>query len=111
MKVMRYVNLYETVQDGDEVYEIPYKMNITLPIILNPYKITTIEPFYSKIGREYKNVSIISYETGEKFKVVGNYVTIDDSMHKVETSPIGFNNGKQIKEEIEDRTKIKSTVK
>lgn len=111
MKLMRYVNLYKTIEQDGELYEVMTKTNVNIPIIVNPYKISSIEPFFTQEGKPYKNVSIISYETGEKFRVVGNYTTLNDTLFKVSTNPIGFNNGKQTKEKIEDRTQIKSTVK
>ena len=108
---MRYVDLYTTVEQDGQMHEVVTKANITLPLLISPYKVSTIEPYFTPTGKQYKNVSIISYETGEKFKVVGNYQKLYDRLFIVKTNPIGFNNGKQVKKKIEDGTKIKSSIK
>lgn len=111
MKVIRYVTLFETVEEEGVRYDITTKDNATLPIILNPYKIAAIEPYFTKDGRQYKNVSVISYDTGEKFKVVGNYDDLNGRLYKRNTNPIGFRYGQQRQEEIENGTKVKSKIK
>lgn len=91
MNLVRYVNIYETVYDEeDQPYEEVTKENITLPIILKPYKITSIEPYYTRKGKPYKNVSIITYDSGEKFKVVGNYKNINQHTNSNNNPHIGF---------------------
>lgn len=91
MRVLRYVNLYETfyTEEG-QPYEVLTKENATLPIILNPYKIATIEPYYTVAGRQYKNVSIITYDNGDKFKVVGNYIELNTRSTSNNRPKIGY---------------------
>lgn len=80
MRVIKYLNVYkQTVnEEGDVIEELVVK-NATIPTILNPRRITYYEPYYTDSGKLYKNVSIITYDNGEKFKVVGNYKNFNKS--------------------------------
>lgn len=77
-----------------------------LPISIDPYRIKSISPYITKHGTLYKNVSIINYED-EIMKVLGSV----DYLEELKFPPSnfkGFNNGKQTKKRIEDRTQIES---
>lgn len=74
MKVIRYGDIFDTIYNEDGTAEdVLIRSNFTAPIILNSSRIETIEPYMGVNCRPFKNVSIITYETGRQFKVVGNY--------------------------------------
>ena len=79
MTVIRYADIYDTTQLEDgTIVETPIRSDFTMPIILNPYKIDTIEPYVTTNCKIFKNVSIITYDSGKQFKVVGNYIKLDE---------------------------------
>jgi hypothetical protein len=92
MLAIRYINIYRTEMDEEgNYYDKLHKSNLMLPIILEPYKISTIEPYYTSNGKAYKNVSVVSYDNGDKFRIVGNYKEIFKKIKSNEiNNTIGF---------------------
>lgn len=90
MRIIRYLDVYKQELDEEtgEVYNELILQNFTCPIELNPMRISYVEPFYSDKGKLFKNVSVITYDTGEKMKVVGNYKVIVNNKNK--SNKIGF---------------------
>lgn len=110
MEIIRFVDLVDTVQDEQgEYYEKLIQQNYTLPAIIDDTKIDSIYPFFTPKGGVFKNVSVIQYQ-GEVLKVLGNYKDLNNRRFKPNTT-IGFKNGQQKQETVENRTKTKSTVK
>ena len=84
MKIIKYLDLYKQyVNEEGEVYESLVLQNFTLPSIIKKERISYIEPYYTEKGRLYKNVSILTYDNGEKFKVVGNYNEFNKIIKKI----------------------------
>lgn len=78
MKVIRFGDIYDSIENDDgTIEEFIIRSNHTMPIILNPHRIETIEPFMSLNCKLFKNVSVITYDSGKQFKVVGNYKELD----------------------------------
>ncbi len=91
MKVIRYGDVYNTIENEDgEMEEVLIRGDYTMPIILNPYKIESIEPYISINCKQFKNVSIITYDSGKQFKVVGNYKALNEYKSSNQRTVIGY---------------------
>jgi len=107
MKIIRFIDITESVEDEDgNIYEKEKLSNFMLPTIIDPYRIEYIYPLFTADGRLYKNVSVIKYEQ-DMLKVLGNPDYLWDLKNNKREPFIGFH-GKQTKTYIEDRTQIKS---
>lgn len=76
MILIRYVDIIDTVPVEGGYIEQVVKNNATIPIIVDSDRIGPIQPFFSKTGKLYKNVSYLNYD-GDTYKVVGNYKELD----------------------------------
>ena len=85
MKVIRYGDIFGTdINENGEVEEVLIRSNFTAPISINPHRIETIEPYMGLNCKIFKNVSIITYDSGKQFKVVGNYAKLEDYLFEEE---------------------------
>ena len=94
MKIIRYVDIMGA--ENEVIQE-----NFTVPMIIDPNRIEVIFPLFGANGKLFKNVSIIKYDQ-DAMKVVGNYRDLNELKDKGVQTPIGFLNGKQRQETIED---------
>tara|TARA_R110000851_G_scaffold296262_2_gene451344 strand:+ start:5558 stop:5818 length:261 start_codon:yes stop_codon:yes gene_type:complete len=84
MKIIKYLDVYkQKLNNEGEVYDALILQNFTLPSVIERHRIIYIEPYYTESGRLYKNVSILTYDNGEKFKVVGNYKDFNKPIKKI----------------------------
>jgi len=79
MIIIRYADIYKTIETQEGLVDIVAIKNVTLPIIIEPDNVNLIQPYISSKGKIFKNVSYINYD-GEMIKVVGNYKTLDNKL-------------------------------
>jgi len=92
MIIIRFIDLYTTfTNDKGEEYEKLSVRNFTLPTIIDESRIVGINPFFSKKGKLFKNVSMIRYDN-EIIKVIGNYKELE-KRRKPGCKIKGYNNG------------------
>tara|TARA_R110000772_G_scaffold54130_2_gene123599 strand:+ start:3822 stop:4109 length:288 start_codon:yes stop_codon:yes gene_type:complete len=94
MKIIRYIDIVQpVVNEEGQMFEKVMKSNFTLPTIIDPSGVDSISPLFSGEGKLFKNVSIISYHN-EMYKVVGNYIKLNDQLKgKGQSNFTGFKNG------------------
>ena len=112
MKIIKYIDIVATEWDENgQPYDVVHAKNIGVPEYINNNGITGIAPYFTKSGKLFKNVSLITYE-GQQMKVVGNYNDLNDRLHNL-TKPVAgyYGKAKQREKTIEDRTKITSKTK
>lgn len=94
MTIIRYADIYRTVDTPEGLVEDLSVKDATLHMIIQPDRVNTIQPYVSSKGKQFKNVSYINYD-GEAIKVVGNFRTLDRLIkeHTNKRIPIqGFKN-------------------
>lgn len=116
MVLIRYVDIIDTIPvEGGYVEKVTVS-NATIPIIVDSDKVGPIQPFFSKRGKLYKNVSYLSYE-GDIYKVVGNYkelnkkVKENESHTRIKITGYKDYDSEQREASIENRAKTKSKIK
>ena len=87
MKIIKYVDIIATeyTEEG-EPYDIVYAKNIGIPEHINDAGVSAISPYFTKKGRLFKNVSLMTYE-GQQIKVAGNYNELNNILQN-KTKPI-----------------------
>jgi len=114
MILIRYVDILETVPVEGGYMEKVSVNNATIPIIIETDLVGPIQPYFSKTGKLYKNVSYLTYN-GDVYKVVGNYKELDKKIKEDSTNNrikvTGYYDPEQREKKIEDRAKAKSKVK
>jgi hypothetical protein len=75
------VDIYKTEYTDDGPIDNISVKDITLPIIINPSDVTSVQPYFSIKGKPFKNVSYIKYNN-ETMKVVGNYKLLNEQIKK-----------------------------
>ena len=88
MKVIKFVDIVATAFDEEgEPYDIIHAKDVCIPSHINELRISEINPYFTKTGRLFKNVSLITYE-GLQMKVLGNY---NDLNSRLEDKPQPIN--------------------
>ena len=94
MIIIRYVDIYKTIETPEGLVDVLTVKDATLPIIINPDRVGLVQPYVSSKGKMFKNVSYITHD-GEVIKIVGNFKVIDNLIkeHTNKRMPIqGFKN-------------------
>jgi hypothetical protein len=112
MKIIKYIDILGTAYDdeGNE-FDIVSKKNVGIPEYIKDASISSISPYFTRDGRLYKNVSLITYE-GQQLRVVGNYNDLNNRLLNLAKPVVGFyGKTKQREERIEDGTKVTRKIK
>lgn len=110
MNIIRYVDIFGigTNENGEHIEKVVRK-DVTLPVVIDPERVSTIQPFFSKEGRIFKNVSVIYYD-GDMYKVVGNYKELDKK-RQGESNRIQIAGFKKYTKGFEEKLQFESTIK
>ena len=79
MTIIRYVDIYKSEMTEEGMVDTIHLKDATLPIVLDPIRVETIQPYFNGNGKIFKNVSYINYQ-GELMKVVGNYKLLEKKL-------------------------------